>query len=213
MKPEAQNLRQKGQKCGAKTRSGKPCQRFALAGKMRCRLHGGNNGGAGKGNVNALRHGIYSNALLPGEDEIWDSIELGKLDDELKLMRIRMRRLVEIQNKADAAMLTGDSAAEIEAFQVEQLVQDTEKAVVGGGSQEVTVGKNTKLTKTRRDYHAEIRQLARVIGDLELKRSEIVKRTDNDNDINPPTRIEVTVTDARKRPDPPSDDDDGGDDE
>ena len=27
--------------CSAKTRSGKPCEKFPLAGKRRCRLHGG----------------------------------------------------------------------------------------------------------------------------------------------------------------------------
>ena len=27
--------------CNAKTRSGKPCQKFTLIGKSRCRLHGG----------------------------------------------------------------------------------------------------------------------------------------------------------------------------
>ena len=27
--------------CGAKTRSGKPCEKFPLARKRRCRLHGG----------------------------------------------------------------------------------------------------------------------------------------------------------------------------
>ena len=48
-------------KCGAKTRSGKPCRSPAVAGKKRCRMHGGASGsGAPKGNQNALKHGMYT---------------------------------------------------------------------------------------------------------------------------------------------------------
>lgn len=48
-------------RCGAKTRSGKPCRAPAVAVKARCRMHGGAAGsGAPKGNKNALKHGYYS---------------------------------------------------------------------------------------------------------------------------------------------------------
>ena len=52
-------------RCGAKTRSGAPCQAPAVAGKKRCRMHGGAKGsGAPKGNQNALKHGMYSRETL-----------------------------------------------------------------------------------------------------------------------------------------------------
>ena len=45
-------------RCGAKTRSGKPCLAPAVRGKKRCRMHGGATGsGAPRGNKNALKHG------------------------------------------------------------------------------------------------------------------------------------------------------------
>jgi hypothetical protein len=48
-------------RCGAKTRSGAPCASPAVAGKRRCRMHGGAPGsGAPLGNKNALKHGEYS---------------------------------------------------------------------------------------------------------------------------------------------------------
>ncbi|EXS70231.1 hypothetical protein BF95_25150 [Sphingobium sp. Ant17] len=47
-------------RCGAKTRSGKPCQSPAVRGRNRCRMHGGTNGGAPKGNRNAWKHGNRS---------------------------------------------------------------------------------------------------------------------------------------------------------
>src|SRR6516165_5232730 len=48
-------------RCGARTRSGKPCMSPAVSGKRRCRMHGGALGsGAPRGNKNALKHGRYT---------------------------------------------------------------------------------------------------------------------------------------------------------
>ena len=48
-------------RCGAKTRTGKPCAAPAVAGKKRCRMHGGAHGsGAPKNNKNAFKHGYYT---------------------------------------------------------------------------------------------------------------------------------------------------------
>jgi len=46
-------------RCGAKTRSGNPCQGPAMK-NGRCRMHGGTSPGAPKGNRNAWKHGHYS---------------------------------------------------------------------------------------------------------------------------------------------------------
>lgn len=52
-------------RCGAKTRSGKPCRSPAVQGKGRCRMHGGAKGsGAPKGNRNALKHGLYTREAI-----------------------------------------------------------------------------------------------------------------------------------------------------
>lgn len=42
--------------CGAKTRAGHPCRSSAMP-NGRCRMHGGTNPGAPKGNRNAWKHG------------------------------------------------------------------------------------------------------------------------------------------------------------
>lgn len=47
-------------RCGATTRKGTPCEAPAIAGKARCRMHGGKGSGAPKGNTNALKHGRYT---------------------------------------------------------------------------------------------------------------------------------------------------------
>jgi hypothetical protein len=46
-------------RCGARTRSGSPCQSPAMP-NGRCRMHGGKSSGAPKGNRNAWKHGRYS---------------------------------------------------------------------------------------------------------------------------------------------------------
>ena len=52
-------------RCGAKTRSGKPCRSPAVDGKKRCRMHGGAPGsGAPRGNKNAVKHGLYTREAI-----------------------------------------------------------------------------------------------------------------------------------------------------
>jgi len=52
-------------RCGAKSRSGKPCRSPAVASKKRCRMHGGAAGsGAPRGNKNALKHGRYTREAI-----------------------------------------------------------------------------------------------------------------------------------------------------
>jgi hypothetical protein len=53
------------QRCGAKTRTGKPCRSPAVQEKERCRMHGGAAGsGARRGNKNARKHGLYTREAM-----------------------------------------------------------------------------------------------------------------------------------------------------
>ena len=66
-------------RCGAKTRKGTPCQAPAVAGKARCRMHGGAKGsGAPIGNQNALKHGMYTRDSLEFQKHIRDLMNEGK---------------------------------------------------------------------------------------------------------------------------------------
>lgn len=52
-------------RCGAKTRKGTPCRAPAVAGKRRCRMHGGARGtDAPQGNRNALKSGLYTREMI-----------------------------------------------------------------------------------------------------------------------------------------------------
>src|SRR5262249_36413089 len=60
-KPMTRLLIARKPRCGARTRSGRPCQLPPVTGKTRCRMHGGAAGsGAPTGNKNALKHGRYT---------------------------------------------------------------------------------------------------------------------------------------------------------
>ena len=64
-------------RCGARTRSGKPCRSPAVRGKRRCRMHGGAPGsGAPPGNKNALQHDaqcLQAIARATAKDEVSDA--------------------------------------------------------------------------------------------------------------------------------------------
>lgn len=89
------------QTCGAKTRSGEPCRKPPLNGKKRCRLHGGK---TPETNKNAVSHGIYSSTLSQDEQNQWDGIQLGSVDDELKICRFRLVRALKSENEQGAKL-------------------------------------------------------------------------------------------------------------
>ncbi len=61
------------QRCGAKTRSGKPCSSPSVHGKRRCRMHGGAPGsGAPRGNKNALKLGLYTREAITERKRLHD---------------------------------------------------------------------------------------------------------------------------------------------
>ncbi len=78
--------------CGATTRSGGKCKKPPLKGKTRCKLHGGASSGAPKGNTSAATHGIYQQHLTSAECDQYNALDLGAVDHELRLTRIRLSR-------------------------------------------------------------------------------------------------------------------------
>jgi glucans biosynthesis protein len=62
-------------RCGAKTRSGAPCQAPAVTGKARCRMHGGAaRSGAPRRNSNALKHGRFTREAIAERRAVRDLI-------------------------------------------------------------------------------------------------------------------------------------------
>ncbi|PRP68711.1 hypothetical protein BUE93_20820 [Chromobacterium amazonense] len=189
-------------KCGAKTRSGGTCQRNALRGSRRCALHGGKSTGPKnqRGNKNAASPGsLYSQFLTEEERAAFEQVELGRIDDELRLQRIRLARALRDEQEADG-----------------ELELDEQIKRIGGGPDAVPDERKFK----RRDYVTIIDKITARIESLEktraellrvscreldddIKRLEIEKRrkelTDPDDEVPTPVKIVVEVKDARKR--------------
>lgn len=101
--------------CGAKTRNAGRCNAAPVKGRTRCRMHGGTNPGAPAGNTNALKHGIYSDAIRDDERDLWGRIELGGVDDELRLARLQLRRAVQ-EDRAEIAQKLLGRIAQLEVL-------------------------------------------------------------------------------------------------
>jgi hypothetical protein len=64
------------QRCGARTRSGRPCKSPSVRGKQRCRMHGGAPGsGAPRGNKNALKLGVYTRRAMAERRALRDLLQ------------------------------------------------------------------------------------------------------------------------------------------
>ncbi len=179
--------------CGAKTRSGAPCQRPALAGKKRCRLHGGASTGAPKGNKNSLKHGIYSRVIREEDREIYDSVAtaLGSLDHEIAIVRMQLHNTLEAQNRAR----DGDTDAPAAASGLEL------QKYVDKDATEFTAGPEGVYERV--DYNGHIDRLTARIAMLEKTRAELIeaeakRRENEDPDGDDAPKWEITIVPAKK---------------
>ncbi|KJB90024.1 hypothetical protein N826_07635 [Skermanella aerolata KACC 11604] len=90
-----------------------------MAGKTRCMMHGGK---TPKGTPGNRRHGLYSTHLTEKERAGWDDIQIGSLEDELRLLRVYVAHCVALDTTAandpgsleltEMRTTTGESASE-----------------------------------------------------------------------------------------------------
>lgn len=175
-----------GPRCGAKTRSGNPCLAPVVKGKNRCRRHGGNSVGA-PGHANAKKHGIYGTHLTPAEIAALDDIrpQIGSLDAEIELMRVRIRRALDAEASAAG---NENGGLELQKF------VDKQATEFAAGPERVY---------ERVDYNAHIERLTRRLESLERTRAELLeaeaKRRENaDPDGDEAPRWEITIVGAKK---------------
>ena len=92
-------------RCGARTRTGSPCRSPAVRDRRRCRMHGGTNRGAPKGNRNAWLHGDRS---VEAEEQLKTVRQLKRtLQAITKLQQGVAMRGVEIHQLFDAMIEAG----------------------------------------------------------------------------------------------------------
>lgn len=139
--------------CGAKTRSGELCKNGAM-GNGRCRMHGGM---TPETNQNAAKPGsLYSQHLTDEEKAQFDAIELGSLDDEIRLTKIRLAR-----------------ALAQEAERGERLEIDSAVRRRGPATGDTPGPETSEVYTKRRDYVAIVDRLTARIASLEARRALI----------------------------------------
>jgi hypothetical protein len=62
----------KAPRCGARTRSGRPCRQAAVRGRARCRMHGGAKGSGGPSGAPQVFAGIMECAPNGGQIADWE---------------------------------------------------------------------------------------------------------------------------------------------
>lgn len=147
--------------CGAKTRAGGKCKAPAMA-NGRCRVHGGSSTGAPKQNTNAATHGIYQQHLTDAEREQYNALELGAVDHELRLTRIRLARALAAEQKAAGLP------------EIDEVTQND-----GGG---VVVPRESRKSKVR-DYVTLIDRLTARIESLERTRKTLDSGNGANDDV------------------------------
>ncbi|MBJ2282267.1 hypothetical protein JFT58_28720 [Pseudomonas sp. MF6767] len=180
--------------CGASKRgNGEPCKRHAIPGSSRCKLHGGKSSGPKeqRGNKNAAKPGsIYSRFLTDEENDMLASIELGRVDDELRLTRVRLMRALARENEFGNTL-------EVES-------EKEEPILVSGKETALT---SITTTSKVRDYSslidrltARVESLERTKEDLETRRltNEKLRREleDPNKGLPEPKQVIIGVEDA-----------------
>lgn len=76
----------------------------------RCKFHGGAKGARKnfeKGHDKSMRHGIYSDAILPGEEKFYASLKVGNVDEEIRMCKLRLRRAMIMEARQRALIEKG----------------------------------------------------------------------------------------------------------
>nr|DAS78026.1 MAG TPA: hypothetical protein [Caudoviricetes sp.] len=148
--------------CGAKTRSGAPCKAKAMT-NGRCRMHGGTNKGAPKGNKNKVSCGaLYSSYYTDEEKALADGLELESIDAELRLCKIRLNRALKLEAEQTD-----------ETLELKQVVEAP--AVIGGVPvEDDEVSPVRQKTYAKRDYEAIIQRLLSRIESLTATRQRLL---------------------------------------
>lgn len=161
--------------CGAKTRAGHPCKDIAMK-NGRCKRHGGKATGPKTANtkaatVAATKHNIYSQFLSPEDRAIYDAVDMGNIDAELKLVRMRLARCVKARRAWEESLKTDANPLGSDGAESHILVEQVDDESLFEGSPVSTTKKTFRLPDFDKIEHS---LLAR-IESLERTRKDLLK--------------------------------------
>jgi hypothetical protein len=117
-----------------------------------------------------FRHGLYVDALLPGEEDIYDNVDITSVDEEIRMAKIRLRRLQNAQAAIEDALLETDKVKKRAKLETLMTVfsRTTEKEYAGG----TVVGRKEKIVNEIPDYHNKINSLQAELSRMVKQRFE-----------------------------------------
>lgn len=185
-------------KCGAKTRKGTPCADIAMA-NGRCKRHGGKATGPKTANTGpatkaATTLGIYERFLSEDDQVIYREAEIGHVENELRLVRVRLSRTVKARKAwEDGLVVVAGEAPQPsgEASPDMVLVEHVDDQSV---TKDGDVVDTVKQIKRLPDFDKIEQACLARIESLEKTRKELLK-TDDDGDPNAePGSARLTIT-------------------
>ena len=156
-----------GKMCGARIKNPtthRYCRQGPAPGQTggtphRCRRHGGY-GGPPPGTRNALKHGIYSDILMPGEEELYEELSVGDIDHVIKITKLRLFRAFKAERRQRQLIESTSAVDQDKALQLES----SSKKLANGRALEA------QITKRVVDYGTVIHNLISQLTKLENQR-------------------------------------------
>lgn len=152
--------------CGAKNRSGKPCQKKTMP-NGRCYFHGGKSTGPPRGSQNHRTHGIYAKAITPAEQQQLPDIiaSMGSLEQEIIIAKVALIRVITRMRQCEE----GD----IEPLDRIEVITETSGDLVV--CQSLNKIPKKRVTQRRPDLYGILDKLLGRIGRLTEQQTRIVE--------------------------------------
>lgn len=142
----------------------------------RCKLHGGRDKITGPpkgGCFKALTANLYSKNMDEEEKDLYQTLEVGSLEQEIRLLRIHLRRALQAQDNYTAykEQLSRELENDVspDGMHIHLEIDSYEKYVDGND-----IGR--KIIRRKRDYSKEISSLLNSIGRLETRHNDLMTR-------------------------------------
>jgi hypothetical protein len=126
------------------------------------------------GNKKAVKHGFYAVGLLPGEGELYEKVNIGDLEEEIRMGKIRLRRLYGAQ--AQWLRQKAEGREELELVEAE-----LNGVAVEGGDQRLAG--RIKRIRRKHDFEAEIRAAERGLSSLMIRSAQLKELSKGDGDM------------------------------
>lgn len=147
--------------CGAKKKDGSSCGQPRIKATGKCRFHGGITTTVGN-DFGVKPTGIYTQYLPADEQDAYWKMPVGTVDDELRLMRIRLARCMKGEIEQERREIEGGEDA---ALDLESRTNATS----------TIEGVSVSRTYRKYDYKTIIQQTLGRIESLEKTRAELAK--------------------------------------